>query len=59
MVKWEVVGSYKKYYNIMERAPRNTHEQIHIDMSIILIEIKKIHCNVQAYGLWSDSFLKE
>ena len=41
MVKWEVVGSYKKLYNIMERAPRNSHEQVYIDMSIIVIDIKE------------------
>ena len=43
----------------MERAPRNTHEQVYIDMHIIVIDIKKKYCNVQAYVLWSDSFLKE
>ena len=43
----------------MERAPRNTHEQVYIDMSIIVIDINKIYCNVQAYRLWSDSFLNE
>ena len=44
MVKWEVVGSYKKQYNIMERACRNTHEQVYLDMSIIVIDIKKSYC---------------
>ena len=27
----------------MERAPRNTHEQVYIDMSIIVIDVKKIY----------------
>ena len=43
-MKWsngKLVGSYKKKYNIMERDPRNTHEQVYIDMSIIVIDIKK------------------
>ena len=38
----------------MERAPRNTHEQVYIDMSIIVIDIKKSYCNVQGYGLWNE-----
>ena len=25
----------------MERSPRNTHEKVYIDMSIIVIDIKK------------------
>ena len=45
MVKWEVVGSYKKLYNIMKRALRNTHEKVYIDMSIIVIDRKNnIYC---------------
>jgi len=28
----------------MERTPRNTHEQVYIDMSIIAIDIKKSYC---------------
>ena len=29
----------------MERAPRNSHEKVYIDMSIIVIDIKKkIYC---------------
>ena len=37
----------------MERAPRNTHEQVYIDMNIIVIDVKKKYCNEQAYVLWS------
>ena len=40
----------------LERVPMNTHEQVYIDMSIIVMDINKKYCNVQAYGLWSDSF---
>ena len=35
------MGSYKKQYNIMEMDPKNTHKQVYIDMSIIVIDIKK------------------
>ena len=28
----------------MERSPRNTHEQVYIDMSIIVIDVKKKYC---------------
>ena len=28
----------------MERAPINTHEQVYIDMSIIVIDIKNKYC---------------
>ena len=43
----------------MEMAPRNTYEQVYIDMSIIVIDVNKIYCIDQAYGLWSDSFHKK
>lgn len=43
----------------MEGAPTNTHEQVYIDMSIIVIDIKEELLYWQAYGMWSYSFLKE
>ena len=42
----------------MERAPKNTHEQVYIWISIIVKDVKK-YCIEQSYGLWSDSFHKE
>ena len=42
----------------MELAPKNTHEQVYIDMNIIVIDVKCYYIE-QAYGLWSDSFHKE
>ena len=43
----------------MALAPRNSHEKVYIDMSIIVIDVKKCNCIEQAYALWSDSFHKE
>ena len=37
----------------MERAPRNTHEQVYIDLSSIAWFVKKKYCNEQSYVLWS------
>jgi len=34
----------------------NTHEHVYIEMSIIVMYVKK-YCSDQAYGLWSYSFL--
>ena len=43
----------------MERDPRNTHEQVYIDMSFFVWDVKKSYCIEQEYGFWSYSFLKE
>lgn len=43
----------------MERNPKNTHEQVFIDMRVIVIDVKKKYCIEQAYGLWSNSFHNE
>ena len=43
----------------MERAPSNTHEQVYIDMNIIVIKIKKSYYIIKHMDYGVSSFYKD